>query len=62
MAKRKKTITGVRYSYVGTDEDFEKFLHALVRDYLSADSLGAVDTLYSLPQTSSVQSVDSGAA
>ncbi len=62
MAKRKKTITGVRYSYVGTDADFEKFLHALVRDYLSADSLGAVDTLHSLPQTSSVQSVDSGAA
>ena len=62
MAKRKKPITDVHYSYVGTDADFEKFLHALVRDYLSADSLGAMDTLHSLPQTSSVQSVDSGAA
>ena len=62
MAKRKKPIIGVHYSYVGTDADFEKFLHALVRDYLSADSLGAVDTLHSLPQDPSVQSVDSGAA
>ena len=40
MAKRKKPIIGVQYSYVGTDADFEKFLHALVRDYLGADSHG----------------------
>ena len=62
MAKRKKPIIGVQYSYVGTDKDFEKFLHAVVRDYLSANALGAVDSLHSLPQASSVQSVDSGAA
>lgn len=62
MAKRKKPIIGVQYSYIGTDIDFEKFLHAVVRDYLSANALGSVDTLHSLPQTSSVQSVDSGAA
>lgn len=62
MAKRKKPIIGVQYSYVGTDKDFEKFLHAVVRDYLSANALGAVDSLHSLPQDPSVQSVDSGAA
>ena len=49
MAKRKKPIIGVHYSYVGTDADFEKFRHA-------------VDSLHSLPRDSSVQSVDSGAA
>ena len=56
MAKRKQSITSVTFSYVGTDEEFEKFLDALVRDYLS------VETLHSLPEEHSVQSVDSGAA
>ena len=56
MAKRKKPITSVTYSYVGTDEDFETFLQTLVRDYL------CVDTLHSLPQEASVQKVESGAA
>ena len=56
MAKRKQNITSVKYSYVGTDEEFEKFLQALVRDYLH------VDTLHSLSQAASVQKVESGAA
>ena len=59
----KKGAAGLwRNERVGTDADFEKFLHALVRDYLGADSLGAVDSLHSLPRDPSVQSVDSGAA
>ena len=42
--------------------DGVKRIDTMLRDYLGADSLGAVDSLHSLPQDPSVQSVDSGAA
>jgi hypothetical protein len=56
MAKQKKTIVSVTYSYVGTEKEFEMFLQTLVRDYL------CVDIVHSLPEETSVQTVESGAA
>ena len=35
--KRKENISEVMFSYVGTDEQFDKFLKMLVHDYLSVD-------------------------
>lgn len=34
MAKRSNVVS-VKYNYVGTEKEFNAFLHALVRDYLS---------------------------
>lgn len=34
MAKRSNVVS-VKYSYVGTENEFNAFLYALVRDYLS---------------------------
>ena len=34
MAK-KSNVVSVKYSYVGTENEFSAFLYALVRDYLS---------------------------
>ena len=31
MAKRKKPIIGVQYSYVGTDKDFENCVYIVVQ-------------------------------
>ena len=56
MKQQRKPITGVTFSYVGTDSDFETFLKILVRDYLSADDPAAN------PETDSVQKVDSEVA
>ena len=56
MKQQRNPITGVTFSYVGTDSDFETFLKILVRDYLSADDPAAN------PETDSVQKVDSEVA
>ena len=59
MAERlskRKPITGVTFSYVGTESHFEAFLKILVRDYLSADDPAAN------PETDSVQKVESEVA
>ena len=59
MAERiskRKSITGVTFSYVGTESNFETFLKIIVRDYLSADDPAAN------PETDFVQKVESDAA
>ena len=56
MKQQRNPITGVTFSYVGTDSDFETFLKILVRDYLLADDPAAN------PETDSVQKVDSEVA
>ncbi|MBQ8813095.1 MAG: hypothetical protein IJZ85_01165 [Lachnospiraceae bacterium] len=52
MAKRSNVVS-VKYSYVGTENEFSAFLYALVRDYLSVvysavnnnrDFVGKVET------------------
>jgi len=52
MAKRSNVVS-VKYSYVGTENEFNAFLYALVRDYLSVvysavsnnrDFVGKVET------------------
>ena len=35
--KRKKAVSSITFSYVGTEAHFETFLKIIVRDYLSAD-------------------------
>ena len=37
--KRKDNISEVTFSYVGTDEQFDKFLKMLVHDYLSVPAI-----------------------
>lgn len=38
MARKKKcNITSVKYSYVGTDAQFDEFLKMIVHDYLAVD-------------------------
>ena len=37
VRKRKENISEVKFSYVGTDEQFDEFLKMLVHDYLSVD-------------------------
>lgn len=38
MARKKKSnITSVKYSYVGTDAQFNEFLKMMVHDYLAVD-------------------------
>lgn len=46
MAKRKKQlpIGAVLFSYVGSDQDFNKFLKSVVHDYLSVSDLSAITT------------------
>ena len=56
MKQQRKPITGVTFSYVGTEAHFETFLKILVRDYLSADDPAAN------PETDSVQKVESEVA
>ena len=59
MAERiskRKSITGVTFSYVGTESNFETFLKIIVRDYLSADDPAAN------PETDFVQKVESEVA
>ena len=56
MKQQRKPITGVTFSYVGTESHFETFLKILVRDYLSADDPAAN------PETDSVQKVESEVA
>ena len=56
MKQQRNPITGVTFSYVGTDSDFETFLKILVRDYLSADDPAAN------PENDSVQKVESEVA
>ena len=54
--KRKDNISEVTFSYVGTDEQFDKFLKMLVHDYLS------VDQPYTKSQEDFVDHVDSRCA
>ena len=56
MKQQRNPITGVTFSYVGTDSDFETFLKILVRDYLLADDPAAN------PENDSVQKVESEVA
>ena len=54
--KRKKAVSSITFSYVGTEAHFEAFLKILVRDYLLADDPAAN------PETDSVQKVESEVA
>lgn len=54
--KRKKAVSSITFSYVGTESHFETFLKIIVRDYLSADDPAAN------PETDSVQKVESEVA
>ena len=56
MKQQRNPITGVTFSYVGTESHFETFLKILVRDYLSADDPAAN------PEMDSVQKVESEVA
>ncbi len=54
--KRKKAVSSITFSYVGTEAHFETFLKIIVRDYLSADDPAAN------PENDSVQKVESEVA
>lgn len=54
--KRKKAVSSITFSYVGTEAHFEAFLKILVRDYLLADDPAAN------PENDSVQKVESEVA
>ena len=50
--KKLKNIVHVKFSYVGTETDFNLFLRAIVRDYLTADNPATN------PQTDFVEKVE----
>ena len=56
MKQQRRPITGVTFSYVGTEAHFETFLKIIVRDYLSTGDPAAN------PETDSVQKAESEAA
>ena len=39
---KKNPITQVKFSYTGTEEEFEAFLKTIVRDFLRADDPAAI--------------------
>lgn len=53
---KKNPIVKVRFSYVGTEEDFVSFLKAVVRDHLALDDIAAD------PNAEIVEKVESDAA
>ncbi len=53
---KKNTIISAQFTYIGTEESFAAFLHALVRDYLHADDPAA------LPKAEIVETVESEVA
>ena len=53
---KKNPIVQVKFSYVGTEDDFVSFLKAVVRDYLALDDITAD------PNTEIVEKVESDAA
>ena len=53
---KKNPIVKVKFSYVGTEDDFVSFLKAIVRDYLAVDDPAAT------PETDFVQKVESDVA
>ena len=46
MAKKHNTerLGEVRFTYMGTDQEFDEFLKMLIRDYLSVDYARSGDT------------------
>ncbi len=50
---KKNPIISIKFTYSGTEENFSKFLQALVRDYLRADDPAAI------PNTEIVETVES---
>ena len=53
---KKNPIIQVKFSYVGTEDDFVSFLKAVVRDYLALDDITAN------PNAEIVENVESDAA
>ena len=53
---KENPIVQVKFSYVGTEDDFVSFLKAVVRDYLALDDITAN------PNTEIVEKVESDAA
>ena len=46
MAKKRNTerLGEVRFTYMGTDQEFDEFLKMLIRDYLAVDHAHSGDT------------------
>ena len=53
---KKNPIVKVKFSYVGTEDDFVSFLKAVVRDHLALDDIAAD------PKAEIVEKVESDAA
>lgn len=56
LIAKKNPIVKVKFSYVGTEDDFVSFLKAVVRDHLALDDIAAD------PNAEIVEKVESDAA